>query len=215
MTQGSLAVLTDQANVPNNTFTTAASFGCTGVFGQDSFTDVTGTALGSHTPEAGGGWTAVINAGTAIIDNNNVKSNSSFEILWRVNATPCDNSYSVSLDALTGSSLSGRCAGPVGRLVDASNYYRARLCGNGVVTLEKVVAGGVTSLGTFSITGFSTTTFYTIKLELTDAAKKVFVDGTQQISSADNALTAAGSAGLRHDGGATMRGDNFLADQVP
>ena len=212
LARGGLATFTDSPSVTGNTFATDPCF--PGTFGQDSFTDTTGTGLGSHVPETGGGWTSIVNSGTAIIDSNNAKSNASSEILWKVNAT-CDTSYDVSLDALTGSSVAGRCAGPAGRLVDANNYYRARLCGNGVVTLEKIVTGSATSLGTYSIPSFSTTTFYTIKLELTDSAKNVFVNGTQRISSADNAIAAAGAAGLRHDGGATMRSDNFLAQGLP
>src|SRR3972149_578561 len=121
------------ASAPSNTFTT----GCWGTFGQDSFTGTTGTGLASHTPETGGGWTAVNDAGTAIIDNNTVMSTSSTEILWKINATLCDNSYAVSLDAQTGSSVSGRCAGPAGRLVDANHYYRARPFGGGGVNVEK------------------------------------------------------------------------------
>jgi hypothetical protein len=185
------------------------------VFAQDSFTDGTGTGLASHIPEVGGGWTAIDDSGTALIDASTEKSLSSSQILWRVNATPADNSYAVSLDVRTGSSVSGRCAGPAARLSDVNNCYRARLCGNGVVTLEKVVAETVTSLGTYTVPGFSTSTYYTIKLEVTDASKKVFFNGTQRISSADNSITATGGAGLRHEGGSTMRGDNFLAEQIP
>ena len=56
-----------------------------------------------------------------------------------------------------------------------------------------------------------------MKLEIRDAAKKVFIDGVERISSTDNAITAAGKAAIRYynsDWGFGTTGkaiDNFVA----
>jgi hypothetical protein len=81
--------------------------------------------------------------------------------------------------------------------------------------LFKTVAGVNTSLGTFNealINGDERT----IKLQIRDATKKVFIDGVERISSADNAITAAGRAGVRFSNAlaGNMEMDNFDASDV-
>jgi len=61
------------------------------------------------------------------------------------------------------------------------------------VKLFKRVGGTFTPLGVYDAT-LATGTI--IKLEITDATKKVFVDGVERISSTDNALTSVGTWGI-------------------
>lgn len=62
-----------------------------------------------------------------------------------------------------------------------------------------------TTLGSWSH-GFTDASVHDIKLEIRDAAKKVFVDGVERISSSNNSITAAGRVGFfgtSKTGGAT------------
>jgi hypothetical protein len=68
--------------------------------------------------------------------------------------------------------------------------------------LLKVVAGAETNLGSHALTPVASET-HTIKLQIRDAAKKVFVDTVERISSADNAITATGKAGVKWVGAQT------------
>jgi hypothetical protein len=57
-----------------------------------------------------------------------------------------------------------------------------------------MVSGAQATLGTYA--GDSPSTTRAVKLQIRNAAKKVFIDGVERISSADNAITATGNPGL-------------------
>jgi hypothetical protein len=82
------------------------------------------------------------------------------------------------------------------RMLDENNYYAGSIRNGGAnpdQRLVKCVAGVITSLGTANI---GETAPVACKLEIRDATKKLFTGGVQRISSADNALTDAGEAGI-------------------
>ena len=91
--------------------------------------------------------------------------------------------------------------GIMGRFVDTSNYYRAYINSvSQLLILDKIVAGVTTQLATFA-GGYVENTDYTIKLDLSGSAIKVYVNGTQRISVTDSALAAAGKPGFYTDYG--------------
>jgi lysophospholipase L1-like esterase len=98
-----------------------------------------------------------------------------------------------------------------------TTYYLAWYeFGNARWALWKNVAGTFTLLGSFGQT-LTVGQTYTLKLQVREAAKKVFVDGVERISSTDNTITAAGRVGISLDGGgAAISGhvESFTADDV-
>jgi hypothetical protein len=136
-------------------------------------------------------------------------------------ATALSPAYYAQADVNFGSStgITGLETGVVGRLIDGNNFYMARfLNSSGTITVElwKRVGGTYTILGTFSP---GAVTSGTLKLQITDAAKVVFWNGTQVISSSDNALAGPGMAGLWQGMNVTssttaVSGDNFTAVYV-
>ena len=84
-----------------------------------------------------------------------------------------------------------------GRRLDNDNFYYLQILSNtnpaDSVKLLKYVGGVATELGTIDVTIAAGDTF---KLEITDGTKKVYHNGSEVLSSTDNALTAAGTWGV-------------------
>src|SRR5207253_2474083 len=85
--------------------------------------------------------------------------------------------------------------------------------------LVQIVSGTQTELGSYHQVLVAGTTYH-MKLEIRDAAKKVFIDGVERISSSDNTITAAGKAAIRYEdsdfglGTTGMPIDNFLGTNL-
>jgi hypothetical protein len=195
-----------------------------GIFVQDSFADTAATNLTSHTGEVGATWTEHPNytaGGAAISDANRCRklTGTSQTSAHYASGTPAGVDYEVEADLVFLSSQS-MSIGVAARIDTGANtmYFARWLNASTRWELFKLVTGTATSLGTFSDTFSSGTK--NLRLQCYDAAKKVFVDDVERISSADNAITAAGSAGLRD--GSTIAGgdttgfhwDNFLATEA-
>jgi len=91
--------------------------------------------------------------------------------------------------------IGGRCS------TSAATYYYAYFL-SGQWVLVKSDAGSLTTLGTFATT-LTAGTSYTVKLEIRNAAKKLYIDGVERISSTDNTITAAGRVAMRSAGAVT------------
>lgn len=167
-------------------------------FLNDTFTDVGGTLLSAHTGEAGATWTkhSAASSNAQIAGNRaRVTSGGNAVGLYYASGTPATAEYDVQALVYRASS-SGTFSGIAGRIDTASNtLYLARYNGTDWQLL-KIVAGTVTTLATFA-QALTVGQTYDVKLEIRDALKKVFVDGVEVISSTDNAITAAGRAGVR------------------
>lgn len=167
------------------------------VVANDTFTDSAGTDLASHTPETGS-WTehGPSAAGSLVINSNNVRVGANAESVY-YQAAPGTSEYDVEVTISPGTMTDFLLSGVAGRIdTAASTFYRAcytNVGGTNKFALEKVVAGAATTLGTFNATLSGSTT---LKLQIRNAAKKVFINGTERISSADNAITATGRGGL-------------------
>lgn len=184
-------------------------------FVEDAFTNSNGTAITAHLPTvAGAKWAETLEGaggGSCQIQSNKAElvytegSGDRFSLVRnRLTAETPAYYVQAGLNVGNGTGVNALDVGVTARMVDANNFYLAVLHAGGLVELFKRVSGTYTSLGTFS-SGSNTGT---IKLQVTDAAKKVFVDGTERISSSDNALTSAGAPGFWFKANATTTSDD-------
>jgi len=167
----------------------------------DTFTEASDTTLASHTGETGATWAKHASyAGTIRVigatDRIRQDAVSGGDAVYYASGTPATAEYDVQASLYVASNVD--FAGLCGRIDTAANtyylviYYQA----NGTWVLDKVVAGTATNLGTYT-QALTLSQSYTVKLEIRDATKKVYIDGVERISSADNAITAAGKGGVR------------------
>ncbi len=204
-------------------------------FVSDDFTDPSNSGLTNtltgHLPSAGGGspgtgighqWNLFVETGSgssiaAWTSTGNalfIYSGSNQRLIsWNL-ATALSVAYYVQADVSLGSStgITTLESGVVGRLTDGNNFYMARLFNSsGTITVElwKRVSGTYTMLGTFSPGAVSSGT---MKLQMTDAAKTLFWNGTQVISSSDNALAGPGMAGIWEGMNVTSSSVNVSCD---
>lgn len=181
-------------------------------FVQDTFTAANGTNITSRTGEVGATWTNGSPAATFLIQSNRayptVAGNS------YTSGLPATAEYSVECDYYIASKTGS--SGPAGRINPGANtyYYAYHNNPTNEWLLVKIVTGTITTLGVW-VSATTAGQTYNIKLELLNATKKVYIDGIERISSADNAITGAGRAGMRSGAGNTsttgMHMTNFLA----
>lgn len=185
----------------------------------DSFTDTAGTLLENHTGATGATWTKHSASTTTaqITDAGRIRPSavSSATALYYASGVPASAEYDVTADFVV-MSLVTIFTGITARTDTTANtfyFVRYNQTQGQLWQLYKFVAGTATLLGSFAQT-LTVGQTYAVKLQIRDAAKKVFIDGVEQISSVDNAITAAGRAGVRLlDGSASDAGalhlDNF------
>lgn len=167
-------------------------------FVNDTFTDTNNTNVESHTGETGATWTehTSYTSGNSKIQTNRAYCATASSCLYASGA-PATAEYDVTavMRCLSGAGNQG----PAGRIdTGANTMYFARW--DAVAAgwqLFRISAGTATQLGSTVSFSPSAGTDYTVLLEIRDAAKKVFVDGVEQISNSNNTITAAGKAGFR------------------
>ena len=196
----------------------------------DKFTEGSDANLVDHTPtDTGTGWTEIERTGARfgkIFAPGTVSANSTENddrCLYTAQGTYTTADYDVEL--LLGEFGTITSVQPfiiMGRLTDSSNYYAAivyeALAGNDLF-IGKKVAGTWTDLASAD-TDIAVTEV--LKLELRTVAKKVYLDDVEKLSTADNALTSVGEAGLglgnvrvsTDDIGNLWDNDNFLVTEL-
>lgn len=173
----------------------------------DTFTEASDTALESHTASGGGTWAKHVNFATGATvlgatDRVEGTSSSATSIYYH-SATPpvaeYDVTVTVNMKSGYGDSLSPH-NGIIARVdTSATTFYQVYFNSSAATdTLELLVtnAGASTTLGTYTWSPTANTD-YTIRFEVKDATKKVFLNGTERISSVNNDVTAAGKIGIR------------------
>lgn len=187
----------------------------TGPFVEDSFTDTAATALESHTGETGASWTKQSGSGMEITAAGRVKPSAGSGTVYYASGVPGSAEYDVECDIFVVNASD--YLGPAGRIATgAETFYLAQVEPSaGQIALYKASSGSYTSLGTFSQT-FSASNTYAIKLEIRNATKKVYVNGVERISSANNDITDAGRVGLRSfvDSSVGLHMDNLVGTNV-
>jgi hypothetical protein len=173
----------------------------------DSFVEVsTNTNLTAHTPTGsvpGTGWTEEVRTGTivfrvnATVDRAEATSAEiNVRVVYSMQPNPTGPEYDVQVTLVTLSTITTSPTGLVARLTDANNYYATgtyRTNDPNDKRLFKIVAGAPTELGSFD-SGLAANDV--LLFEVRDATKRLYKNGVQQFSSADNVLTSAGRTGL-------------------
>jgi hypothetical protein len=170
---------------------------------QDTFTEASTTAIDSHTPDTGTGWVIEIDGGADLPtasgpdDALRVTSGTNSDktiITSRPNPTSAEYDVQFTLTVLP--SDADNPSWLVARYVDTSNYYVAGSNGAANAADKKIVknvAGTKTELAS----GDSADTVGDVfKFEVRNATKKLYRNGVELLSTSDNALTSAGSAGV-------------------
>ncbi len=224
----------------DRTITINAAGGCGSGQVCDTFTEggSSDIPITSHTPDTGTGWTEVFDdtsAGTDLEVNapsdrlrsgySSTETGNGQAYTAQPDPTTPDQDVSVTI-AVVHNDNSPRLWGLFARRTDNDNFYHVQIVpdtytGQDTFTLWRYVGGVATKLGGYNET--TITAGMVVKLEIRDAAKKVYIDGTERISSTDNSLTAAGTWGIywgnfngAGDGGDHPRGwyaDDFLAEE--
>lgn len=193
-----------------------------GTIGQDAFTAGSDENLESHTPDVGAGWSVEVATKFQVRGSTDDVDHTASAI---EHARKGDDIGDDDMD-VTGvckcANASARIAGVTGRVASGSfnNCYEAYLNGDGSavdVFLFKNIAGTRTQLGTWN-GNLTNNTEYTVKLEIRTAAKKVYVNGTERISSSDDSLTGNNYAGIVMNGSAggnsQTRVTSFLSESI-
>lgn len=188
-------------------------------FFTDNFTGTAGATIQSRSPDLGTGWTQhTSSAGTIVIsDANRARAGTTGDLYYYADAAPgavAEYDSEMTIRLVGAASMFYGVAGRMS--TSAVTMYVARNDTlNGRAELVRISAGSSTSLGTYSYT-ISSGVDNVIKGEWRDAAKKLILNGTERISSADNTITAAGRPGIHIFGftasnAAGMHGDAFNA----
>lgn len=175
-------------------------------FLDDTFADTDSTAHTSHTGETGATWTDYVNTSAWAIQSNRLRRASGGYSLTITNAsgTPASAEYDVIYTFRRIGAFGGSDDGYDGvafrvNTATAELYTLMYESHSGSRRLHLYKGQFGTSLGTYSWTPTADTD-YEIKVECRDAAKKVFLDGVEVISSGNNDFAAAGVVGIAGTG---------------
>jgi hypothetical protein len=192
------------------------------IFGQDTFTESSDTALESHTPEVGGSWSShdVTDFDVRASDDVVFVSTESGGVYFALNdGTPGSADYDVECDIYYPSGENWNASnttGVLGRFDDtARSGYQLRKYQNSV-QLYELTTNSYTLLDSHSVASDDpgSDTAFNLKLELRTASQKGYLQGsgTADLVGTDSTHTSAGYSGI------VIRGvngnyyiDNFVA----
>lgn len=166
----------------------------------DSCTGSAGTGWTSHIGEIGAQWNTHpgSSAGLVLSDAGRVRGNIvGFDTFHFASGIPLTAEYDVSADFYSFTAVTDHTILLWGRMDPAArtgyfvmwnltpNQFDLWVVNNNVYTL----------LGSYATT-LPTTTNFPVRLEIRNATKKVFLDGTERISSSDNSVSGIGRCGI-------------------
>jgi parallel beta-helix repeat protein len=176
----------------------------------DSFTGANGTLLENHVGETGASWTWHPNYGGDLkIQNNRIWGPE--WTLYFPSGTPSTAEYDVQAD-LTVLSNAG-ATGVVARANTSGTdaFYMGRYnAATASWELSKCTAS-CTVLSSFAQT-LAIGSTYALKLEVRNAAKKLYVNGVERASTTDNTITQVGKPGIRTGPGVTTATTGYHLD---
>lgn len=183
------------------------SVGIMTIIVHDTFNVGSDTDLTAHTPDVGSAWAQLLITGTAVLrafaasdDAGASASATSNGQVLKSQPDPPSAEYDVEFTLATvDTGSANRPIRLLARISDdsATSYYGVRLLPTGQALddteLYKMVSGTKTSLGSVD-TGITAGDVITLRVR--NAAKEVLKNGVSILSSADNAITGAGRAGI-------------------
>lgn len=171
----------------------------------DTLTEGSNTNLNAHTPEVGGAWTYGMGTWT-VLEATDVLSLSSGQQFAYNAATPPSADYWVEV---TGRTVATGATDRFGVLVrgDGGDYaaagtdcYYAYITGTGLLVMLEQTNGSVAApasySGDYTISGFSASTDYTLRLEAIGSTITAYLDGVSRATASDSTISAAGQAGV-------------------
>jgi hypothetical protein len=186
-------------------------------FVRDTFTGTNGTFLESHAPDTGGAWTRVQGQGLLLSGGQLTPDKTNGTDRYTNAAVPPSAEYVVGMTVSFVSSNADNYIELLARIT-GSNGYVAYLNGQSSYQIIRVVGGVATVLaaGTTTALNIGLSFDNEIVFSVTDASKRLIVNGTVVATVTDNTITAAGRAGL----GLQVKtkndsfGDNFYASTL-
>lgn len=174
-------------------------------FLNDTFTDTNGVLLENHVGEVGATWTKHTGwAGVGTVQANRIWGGSG-EAHYYASGVPLSPDYDVTATIFDVSNQDVTLCGPMGRMVVGTNTgYAAFVILSGGVTyvyLKKFVNGTATDLANNStITALVVGSSHTLTLRMQGSSLAALWDGVSVVTTTDTAITAAGRAGIIHNG---------------
>lgn len=166
---------------------------------EDTFTEASDTLLAAHTSDSGHGWVEHPNFATdaeVIASEGRVHGTSTGATsIYYVNQAPPAAEYDVEAILRFSTNNTQSQNGLIARAsTSQTTFYYAFFSGTAVQIL-RFVNGTSTIMASAS---FSPTlnTDYTVRFEIRDAAKTVYINGAQAVTTNDNTITDAGRIGL-------------------
>ena len=194
---------------------------CQGIISTDTFTE-SGSGdilLNTHTSDSGSGWLDSETASSALINldrtNDHIKSTNSATAIAYVTQTLCSENYSATLNAAVNAVGGAHRIGVVVHYASSIDIgYEGRITGPGAWEIRRRDVGAQVILGSGTISGFSSSTFYDIKLESEDDVYSLYLDDVLQGSRGDSTYTGAGNVGVLISESAA-RGNTFESSYLP
>jgi len=184
-------------------------------FLNDTFTDVNGTLLASHTPELGGAWVKHASySGIAAINTNRVINNDANLTVYYNDVIPAIADYDVTAN-ITVLSQTGHAGVFARASTSAQTFYLARFhVGNAAWEIFRLYNGGATKL---AFTAATLTTGQTYNLKFTvrtntsgNVDLQLIVDGVVTVTTTDisatQKITGAGRSGIWISGSTATTG---------
>jgi Peptidase family C25 len=167
-------------------------------FVYDTFTGTTGTFLESHSPDTGGAWSRVRGAGITLVSNTARPDKNQSNDIYLNAATPSSAEYAV---GITVTFVANNADNVIELYARASatllNGYGIRLDALGNYTITRYIGGTPTVLASGTTTALNPrNTPNEIIFFVTDAAKRLIVNGTIVATITDNTVTTAGTTGF-------------------
>lgn len=166
-------------------------------FVRDTFTGPNNTLLENHAPDTGGAWTRVQGNGLRLRNGEITPDKTNGTDRYTNGAVPPSAEYTV---GITASFISANADNYVELLarVTGGNGYIAYVNAQSAYTITRYVGGVPTVLasGTTAALNVGLANANEIVFSVTDASKRLSINGTVVATVADNTVTAAGRAGL-------------------
>lgn len=184
----------------------------------DNFAGANNTNLTAHAPDIGTAWTKVVGTPNLLLDGaGKVKASATGtdRTIYTVAPAPSSANYAVECQIDTWSTTATKDVSLIGRLVDSSNFYSARIwcVSSGVygAQLRKYVGGTATILTGVSI---MPTVGQKFRLKMVGSTISLWTRGpsdvtwTQLASVTDTSFASAGKPGLAQGAGGTLVGSD-------
>lgn len=176
---------------------------------QDTFTEAADTALTSHTPDVGTGWslvwqTASTSKITVIASTDRARTDATVAnsgVIYSADATYGTADYEASMVVAAGFGGTNKVYLIV-RMQDQENMYALRIgTGASNTRMYKKVAGTWTAIGAFQA---DPAIGDTVKIQVSGSTLKFWYNATLKDTQTDSDITAAGKAGIAMGGGAEL-----------